>query len=169
MKRGGKYTSTLVWVAMCALTATQVTACFLLYSRPGLTMLRNAGWVILWTAGLFGVIPIITLRKRGGVPKGQEYIQTTVLVDSGIYALVRHPQYLSFILINVGLMLVAQHWSVITTGVVAAALNYVIIVKADKEGIEKFGRDYERYMKKAPRINVALGIIRLLQNRGPKS
>jgi protein-S-isoprenylcysteine O-methyltransferase Ste14 len=95
-----------------------------------------------------GVIPIITFHRRGGVSKEQEYVHTTVLVDSGIYAVVRHPQYLSFMLINVGLMLIAQHWLVIAMGAVAVVLNYIIALEADQAGIEKFGDAYRRYMQK---------------------
>jgi protein-S-isoprenylcysteine O-methyltransferase Ste14 len=166
MEQWGKHAWT--WIAMSALTLSQIIASLFLYSRPGLTMLRNAGWVILWTAGLFGVIPVITLRQRGNVSKGQEYVQTTVLVDSGIYALVRHPQYLSFILIDLGLLLIAQHWLVLTMGVVAAALNYVIILEADRAGVEKFGDEYRRYMLKVPRVNFVVGITRLLRGRKRK-
>ena len=39
-----------------------------------------------------GLLPIITFRRKGGVAKGESYIKTTVLVDTGIYAIVRHPQ-----------------------------------------------------------------------------
>lgn len=165
MKQWKRYIWPFIWGAMSVLTASQVIASFFLHSRFGLVSLRNVGWIILWVAGFFGVIPIITFHKKGGVPKGQEYVHTAVLVDSGIYAVVRHPQYLSFMLINVGLMLIAQHWLVIAMGAVAVVLNYIIGLEADRAGIEKFGDAYRRYMQKVPRMNFLLGIMRLLRRR----
>jgi len=72
---------------------------------------------------------------------------------------------LSFILINVGLMLIAQHWSVTAMGAVAVVLNYIIALEADRAGIEKFSDAYRRTMQKVPRMNFLVGLIRLLQYR----
>jgi len=47
------------------------------------------------------------------VSKGKSYVGTTRLVDTSLYAIVRHPQYLGGILFNLMLMLLAQHWLVI--------------------------------------------------------
>jgi protein-S-isoprenylcysteine O-methyltransferase Ste14 len=66
-------------------------------------------------------------------------------------------------LINVGLMLIAQHWLVIAMGAVAVVLNYIIALGADRAGIEKFGDAYRRYMQKVPRMNFLLGLMRLLR------
>jgi hypothetical protein len=87
------------------------------------------------------------------VPKGKSYIQTTVLVDSGVYAVVRHPQYLAGILLSLALILITQHRFIAILGVVAMVLNYLIARKANQELIEKFGDDYKRYMQKVPRIS----------------
>ena len=52
------------------------------------------GWVI-WAFGMVLVMaPIVVFPRRGGVPKGRSFVNTTRLVDTGIYSLVRHPQYL---------------------------------------------------------------------------
>jgi protein-S-isoprenylcysteine O-methyltransferase Ste14 len=46
------------------------------------------------------------LPQEGGVAKGEGYIKTTVLVDTGIYAIVRHPQGgTAWLLINLGVVL----------------------------------------------------------------
>jgi protein-S-isoprenylcysteine O-methyltransferase Ste14 len=34
------------------------------------------------------------------------------------------------------------------------------LIKADKDGIEKFGDEYRAYMKKVPRANFLLGLTR---------
>ena len=165
MMQHEKTVSALVWGLMMTLTVSQVILSLFLYNRPHLSVIRNAGWVILWIASLLGVIPVLTLRKQGGVARGQEYTHTTVLVDSGIYGVVRHPQYLSFMLINAGLMLVAQHGLTTVLGILAIGMDCLITREADREGIEKFGDDYKHYMEKVPGVNLLAGFMRLLRRR----
>jgi protein-S-isoprenylcysteine O-methyltransferase Ste14 len=148
-----------------ALTVAQIVLAFFLY-RPGPEILKWVGWIALWTAGIFGTLPIITFRRKGGVPKGESFVKTTVLVDTGIYAIARHPQQgVSWLLINLGVMLVAQHWSSVVLGVPSMVLVYLDAMKADQYGIEKFGDAYERYMERVPRVNFVAGLIRLLRRR----
>jgi protein-S-isoprenylcysteine O-methyltransferase Ste14 len=143
------------------LTVAQIVLAFFL-NQPG-QVLKSVGWVVLWTAGLFGMLPVVTFRRKGGVAKGESYMKTTVLVDSGVYAIVRHPQGgTAWLLINLGVMLVAQHWSSVVLGLASMVLVYVDTFKADKYCIEKFGDAYQRYMQRVPRVNCLLGVIRLL-------
>jgi protein-S-isoprenylcysteine O-methyltransferase Ste14 len=109
---------------------------------------------------IFGMLPTFEFRKRGEVKKGKSYIHTTKLVDTGIYSIVRHPQYLTFILWAIAGMLLFQHWIVILLGIPVIPLMYIDLIKADKEAIEKFGDDYVKYMQKVPRANFILGIIK---------
>jgi protein-S-isoprenylcysteine O-methyltransferase Ste14 len=109
---------------------------------------------------IFGALPVFEFRKKGGVQKGQSYIHTTKLVDTGIYSVVRHPQYVTFIMWAIAGMLLFQHWIVILLGIPIFPLTYIDLIKADKDAIAKFGDDYETYMKKVPRANFLLGIIR---------
>jgi protein-S-isoprenylcysteine O-methyltransferase Ste14 len=112
---------------------------------------------------VFGMIPTFEFRKKGDVKKGKSYIHTTKLVDTGIYSIIRHPQYVTFMLWAIAGMLLFQHWTVILLGVPVIPLTHIDLVKADKDAIEKFGDDYKQYMKKVPRANFLLGIIRLLR------
>jgi protein-S-isoprenylcysteine O-methyltransferase Ste14 len=114
---------------------------------------------------VFGMLPTFEFRKKGGVRKGKSYIHTTKLVDTGIYSIVRHPQYVTFILWAIAGMLLFQHWIVILLGIPVIPLNYIDLIKADKDATEKFGDDYKQYMKKVARANVVLGIIRVLQGK----
>lgn len=102
-----------------------IISSFLLYNENGNVAIRNVGWVILWISAIFGWLPILTLQKWGGVPKGKGYVHTTVLVDRGLYGIVRHPQYLAGILLGIGLTLVAQHWVVGVLGTVVAVIGTV--------------------------------------------
>jgi len=74
-----------------ALTVAQIALAFFL-RRPGSEAVEWAGWICTWIAGIFGMLPILIFRRRGSVPQGESYMKTTVLVDTGLYAIVRHPQ-----------------------------------------------------------------------------
>ena len=108
----------------------------------------------------FGLLPVVEFRKKGKVENGKSYINTTRLVDTGIYSIVRHPQYVTFILWAIAGMLLFQHLIVVLLGIPIIPLIYIDLIKADKEAIEKFGNDYKIYMKKVPRANFILGIMR---------
>ena len=124
-------------------------------------VLAYAGVGIYFLSGLvFGWLPVIEFRKRGSVKSGKSYINTTQLVHTGIFSIVRHPQYVTFILWAVAGMLLFQHWIVILLGIPILPFTYIDLIKADKEGIEKFGDEYKIYMKRVPRANFLLGIIR---------
>ena len=114
---------------------------------------------------VFGMLPVMEFRRKGRVRKGQSYVHTTKLVDTGIYSIVRHPQFVTFMLWAIAGMLLFQHWIIILLGIPIIPLTYIDLIRADKASIEKFGDDYKAYMKKVPRANFMLGIIRLLQRR----
>jgi len=148
------------------LFVVQYILAFFVYNLPGLPALQCLGWGILVLSAIFGIAPIFILRNRGGVAKGQSYVKTTQLVDSSLYAIVRHPQYLAGMLFSIAMMLLAQHWVVILIGVVSTALFYLDTRDADQEGIEKFGDAYRDYMQRVPRMNFLLGILRIIRKRG---
>jgi protein-S-isoprenylcysteine O-methyltransferase Ste14 len=131
----------------------------------GLRTLFYVGWLTLPIA-LFFLFSIVIYFKRDGKPgEGKGLMDTTVLVDSGTYAIVRHPMLLGSILLLSASILISQHWLVAIVGVILSALSYRDQVKLEKGLLVKFGDDYKRYMEKVPRLNVFLGIIRLLKRR----
>ena len=154
------------FIPWALLTVVQIVLTFFPYDPQGDSTVRTIGWVVWWTSAILGWIPIMTLKMKGAIASGKSYVQTTRLVDSGIYAIIRHPQYLSFLLINLALILISQQWTVALLGVPAIAFVWMAILPgADREGLEKFGADYKRYMKSVPRVNFIAGIIRLIQSR----
>jgi len=102
---------------------------------------------------------------KGGAPEGESLVHTTVLVDSGVYAVVRHPQYLGFILFVFALVLMSQHWLSVFSGVMGSALFYKDVLREEQMSIVKFGDEYKRYMQKVPRMNPLLGVMRLLNKK----
>jgi protein-S-isoprenylcysteine O-methyltransferase Ste14 len=117
---------------------------------------------------IFGMLPIFEFRKKGKVKKGKSYIQTTKLVDTGLYSIVRHPQFITWMLWAIAGMLIFQHWMAILIGIPIIPLTYIDLLNADKRLIEKFGDDYKQYMKRVPRANFVLGLIRHLRYKSKK-
>ena len=143
-----------------------IVGIYLLSEVSQIVILAYVGVGLYVFSGIvFGMLPTVEFRKKGGVKKGKSYIHTTKLVDTGIYSIVRHPQYVTFILWAIAGMLLFQHWIIIILGIPVIPLTYIDLIKADKDSIEKFGDDYKAYMKRVPRGNFLLGIIRLLRGR----
>ena len=151
-----------------ALMVLPIILVFIYYNYLGLDLLVYVGWTIL-AVGLFLVfLAGHEFQKKGRVPKGKHLVHTTVLVDSGIYAVVRHPQYLGFTMFVLAFVLMSQHWLSVISGVTGSILFCMDVRKEEQANIEKFGDDYKRYMQKVPKMNFLVGIIRLLQRRKRK-
>jgi protein-S-isoprenylcysteine O-methyltransferase Ste14 len=131
-------------------------------------LLQYAGWIILAVGLVLIIMPGFAFRSKGKPGKGKDWTDTTVLVDTGIYAIVRHPLYLGWLLMYVALILLSQHWLTAIIGIPGMACVYLISRQEDQRLIEKFGDDYKRYMQSVPRMNFLAGIIRLLQYRKRK-
>ena len=174
MRNGGRSRTSkrsFSWIDLVPVTIVSVlfvsqivVGIYLLSDVSQVEVLAYAGAGLYIFSGLvFGGLPVIEFRRKGGVRKGESYIHTTKLVDTGIYSIVRHPQYVTFMLWAIAGMLLFQHWIIILLGIPIIPLTYVDLVKADKDAIEKFGDDYKAYMKKVPRANFLLGIIRRIR------
>ena len=154
----------MMWI-YSVLMVLPIILVFIYYNYYGLELLVYAGWLVL----VFGLILVFLagyeFQKRG-VPKGKHLVHTTVLVDSGIYAVVRHPQYLGFILFDRGSVLMSQHWLSVISGVTGSVLFYIDVTRGEEQSnIEKFGEDYRIYIQRVPRMNFIVGIKRLLQRK----
>lgn len=165
----GLHPHLLAWIWSLLLLA-QVGLVILVWDEPRFPVLRAAGWAI-WALGTaFALLPIVTLRAKGQVPAGKSYMETTALVDTGIYALARHPQGgTAGILLSLALPLVGQHWLLVVLAAMGMALIYVDTFRADETCIVKFGEAYVRYMRRVPRVNFVAGLWRLVADRRPES
>ena len=105
------------WIAT-GLVIGQVVLVIVL-GTGGIAAFRYLGFALWALAAVFGWLPIYQLKRRGGVARGESYVKTTQLVDTGLYAIVRHPQFVAWPLMSVALALVSQHPIVIVMGAVA--------------------------------------------------
>lgn len=153
----------------CPLLVFQIVLFFFVYQNYyGLTVLVYVG-IVLWVlSAIFGIAPIIQFKRQGGVAKGESYMKTTKLVDTGIYSIVRHPQYLAGLLMVIALICLTQHWLSILAGVIAFSTFYFDTLRADPPMIEKFGDEYKEYMERVPRVNLISGAARRLRPSRPK-
>ena len=154
----------LLWV-YSVLMLIPIIMVFIAYNYYQLNFCVYAGWALL----VFSIVIILLAGyefiMKGGAPEGESLVNTTVLVDSGVYAVVRHPQYLGFILFVFALVLMSQHWLSVFSGVMGSALFYKDVLKEEQMSIVKFGDEYKRYMQKVPRMNPLLGVMRLLNKK----
>jgi len=117
-------------------------------------------WYVGWIFWVVGIILIILSYYY------VYYHKVNVLVDNGIYAVVRHPLYLGWILsVFVATIFLHQHWLFVIIGIPGIVSVYLISTHEEHLNIERFGDDYKRYMQKVPKLNPLLGVIRLLSRR----
>ena len=122
---------------------------------------------VVWVFGMVLVMaPIIMFPRRGGVPKGKSFVSTTQLVDTGIYTVVRHPQYTGGVYsIFITTLLWFPHWLFMVLGTIGTVVIYMSCREEDQRLIKQFGDKYVAYMKRVPRMNFFLGIMRLVRQR----
>ena len=90
----------------------------------------------------------ITLKHKGKTESGWE--PTTMLIDSGVYRVVRHPLYLGSAFFTVGMMLIIQSIPSTILGLVAVFCFWMVSRGEDRFNIEKFGDVYQQYMREVP-------------------
>jgi protein-S-isoprenylcysteine O-methyltransferase Ste14/NAD-dependent dihydropyrimidine dehydrogenase PreA subunit len=123
------------------------------------------GWVILALGLPFFFSPVLYLKTRGKPAKGKTLMDTTVVVKSGTYGIVRHPQFLGALLTVCASILISQHWLFALIGIFLVGVTLRWIREEEENLLIRFKDEYKRYMEKVPRMNFLLGIIRLLRRK----
>ena len=152
----------LFHVLLAVFLIAQIAAFIFYFNYGKIAEFRTLGALIWIFSFLLGWIPIYTFRKKAGVPKGSRYVKTTKLIDTGIYSIIRHPQYLAGILLSLAFMLISQNLIVIFLGIPPVIIFYLGAYDEDRFCIKKFGKQYKNYMNRVPRMNFVLGIIRYI-------
>jgi protein-S-isoprenylcysteine O-methyltransferase Ste14 len=154
----------LYWIAGASLIAA--------WWLPGLAggcrklqVLRNVGWGV-WTVAV-GLIwsSILSTRSMGKAQQRDDEACASITVASGIYAVVRHPRYLGWLLVYVAVIMLTQHWLAVTFAIPGMACVYLISRQEDRRLVEKLGPAYEQYVQCVPALNLVAGLIRLLRRR----
>ena len=99
------------------------------------------------TGAWFGIKGVILTSLKVAETHRAERIVTT-----GVYSIVRHPQYLGGILSHIGFsFLLSGMCSLLVTPLIIA-LIYTISRKEENELTKEFGQEYTDYKKKAPML-----------------
>jgi protein-S-isoprenylcysteine O-methyltransferase Ste14 len=128
----------------------------------GLSIPFFVGWIISVVGLPFFFSPSMYFPKA---QEGKSVMDTRAIVESGTYGIVRHPQVLGGILLMCGSIFIYQHWLSVIAAAPIFALFIRYVLKEEKNLIVKFGNEYKCYMQRVPRMNLIVGIIRLLKFR----
>lgn len=72
------------------------------------------------------------------------------LETKGMYSVVRHPQYLGWVLAHLGFSVLLSAWYSMLFTPVLAGLVYLISKKEEDELVREFGEEYQIYRKRTP-------------------
>lgn len=146
-----------------ALGLLQIAVSGFHYSHMNIGIAVSLGWLTMIMGIAVATMGWQELKKMGQAPEGGSPLRTTNLVDTGIYSVVRHPQYLGFLMFIPALVLISQHWLSAALGISWGLLFYRDILKEEKGNIMKFGEEYAVYMERVPRLNPVIRILKLLR------
>jgi len=149
------------WLAFIITAAVFITSRFV--TRDGSRPAVITGAIILLASLVFIFPPFYLLRKYGQTESGRPYYETTMLVKKGLYKYLRHPQYLGYMMLNVGFSLLSQHIFIVAMSACAIICFYMQTLEEEKYCLRYLGDSYIQYMKRVPRFNFLTGILRRLK------
>ena len=72
------------------------------------------------------------------------------VISSGLYSVIRHPQYFGGVLAHIGITILLSALLSLVFTTLVILLNILISWKEEKELIKEFGEEYLNYKKKVP-------------------
>jgi protein-S-isoprenylcysteine O-methyltransferase Ste14 len=102
-------------------------------------------WILLILSAYSGLAGYFLLKRNG--KSSQSFENTTVLVKSGLYSLIRHPLYFSLFLLGTGVMMKDPGPPALILGAINLIAVWFTALTEEKEMIERFGEPYREYMK----------------------
>jgi protein-S-isoprenylcysteine O-methyltransferase Ste14 len=102
---------------------------------------------ILFILSIYLAIAGFILLKKVGKPSGGNFENTSALVRTGLYKYIRHPLYMSLLLLGTGEMLKDPGSVQITIGLINLVAVYITARIEEREMIARFGEEYRTYMK----------------------
>jgi protein-S-isoprenylcysteine O-methyltransferase Ste14 len=154
----------VAWLAALATLGTILAPQFL--ERGDNVYLRGAGLLLLALAAVLIFSPFFLLRKHGQIEGDGTYMQTRIVVDEGLYAITRHPQYLGYMLLAWGFAALSQHWLTVLLAGVSTMLFYLQAAAEERTCLARLGEPYKQYLQRVPRFNLILGIVRRMRRPG---
>jgi protein-S-isoprenylcysteine O-methyltransferase Ste14 len=115
-------------------------------------------WIFLLISCYLVVAGIIRMKRAGKPGKFREdktlfpFERTTELIDTGIFAYIRHPLYSSLIFLTWGIFLKHTAGILLPVAILSTAFLYLTARADEKECIHCFGDRYRIYMKRSKRF-----------------
>lgn len=164
MKRDwGELDMRWMWVGM-VLTASNLLL-MVWWQQGGIRLLALLGMALYAFGLVLLAVPIVILRRRGGVARGAAFVETSRLVTSGLYGVVRHPQYLGWLAMTAAAPLCTQRPVAAALAVASACTTAYGFRLIDAWEIKVFGEEYVDYMQRVPGFNLPLGLWRALRRQ----
>lgn len=151
----------LGWIAMAPTIALIITN--LVVERGTNVLLRLIGVAFLLSSPLLFISPFLVLARAGKPDEARTYMETSLVVRRGPYRIIRHPQYLGYMFLNVGFMLLVQSWLAVVLATFSIITFIALVVEEEKQLVVRFGGDYAEYCQDVPRFNVILGLMRYIK------
>lgn len=126
---------------------------------------RYAGFFSLGLGALFLALAFGALVRGGKLAGNWLWGDARTLVQSGIFRIVRHPQYLGWMLAFSGLAMLSQAWYISLMSAFGITGLHLLTLSEEAQCWERFGREYQEYMEKTPRYNFLVGLVRLIRQK----
>ena len=117
-----------------------------------ISWLKIIGWVLYIPSAYLVIVSHIALTHKG--KSGTSYLDTTTLVDTGIYSTIRQPMTLGMTIWSIALILVFQSIPSIILGICSSFCFWMSARKEVEYNIKKFGENYNKYIKRVPMWNI---------------
>ncbi len=98
------------------------------------------------------VLHEFSVRRLVGLPEVNPQRYPGGVVRSGIYARVRHPRYIEYMLTFLGLALLTGAVGIFLLAIVTILLYLIVAPLEERELREHYGADYEAYTRAVPRF-----------------
>lgn len=121
-------------------------------NRNAVTMLMGAGLVLLGLWLNRRVRREFSLRRLIGWPEILPERDAGGVVRSGIYANLRHPRYLEFMITFMGLALLTGAVGIFVLAILTVLLYLIVAPLEERELRQQYGHEYEAYRREVPRF-----------------
>jgi alpha-L-fucosidase 2 len=99
----------------------------------------------------------LSMRIFAGVPELADDGSPGILLQEGVYGVIRHPRYLSVIVGTTGFALFVNYLGAYLTVLGTVPALYLVAFMEERELSQRFGEEYDRYRSRVPAIFPRIG------------
>ena len=155
-----EFTTLVVSFLSTLFSMTLVIISVLMYNWAGIDELLYFGWIVFGVGVILLLGATLSYRRSAGKEKDCD---GNAVLNSGIFAVIRQPVYVSFMFSIVGLVFIGQNPLGPFIGIISIVLIHIAMLDSERSNIEKFGDEYRYYMQIVPRVNFVVGVQRLVK------